>query len=285
MNVLMVGSGKGSWAMRGQQLGAALGARVLSQPTEADLHWADVVVLIKRAGLQFCRDVQRIGKPIVWDALDFWKQPAENRLTEIEAVRRLNAEAAIVKPALTIGATQAMAQAVTASPAAYVPHHSWSGLVPTAPREHVSVVAYEGNPVYLGAWLPVLQKACAARGWMFAVNPPDLSKVDILVALREGPWDGWICREWKSGVKLVNALAAGRPVLTQASAAWREVQPVGSVIAGSGDVSTALDLWADLEARRETARLSQTTAYTLSTVADSYRTILAGVLKGESCAA
>jgi len=117
------------------------------------------------------------------------------------------------------------------------------------------------------------------------VNPPDLSKVDILVALRDGPWDGWICREWKSGVKLVNALAAGRPVLTQASAAWGEVQPVGSVLASPRDLDVALDLWADREARRETARMSQTAAYTLSTVADSYRTMLAGVLKGEPCAA
>ena len=32
MKILICGAGKGSWTMRGQQLGAAIGARVTSAP-------------------------------------------------------------------------------------------------------------------------------------------------------------------------------------------------------------------------------------------------------------
>ena len=46
MNVLMVGAGGGSWQMRGEQLGAAIGARVRLSPTTDDFTWADVVVLV-----------------------------------------------------------------------------------------------------------------------------------------------------------------------------------------------------------------------------------------------
>lgn len=281
MNILMVGAGKGSFVMRGQQLGAALGARVTSAPTDADFDWCDLVVLVKKHATTFAPRAHKAGKPIVWDALDFWSQPAQNSYKQDAATFALQSHIKVIKPALVIGATEAMAQAARAYvPAAYLPHHSWAGLVPTAPRENVSVVAYEGNPAYLGRWHGWLTEACAKRGWSFVVNPADLSTADILVAFRDGPWDGWICRAWKSGVKAVNAVAAGRPIVMQDCAARREISPVGPQVESRDQLDEQLFTIAILDNRLHCFRQSQDEAptFTLDAVAEQYRSILSKVV-------
>ena len=269
MNILMVGAGKGSWEMRGLQLGAALGARVVRDPSDSDLRWADMIVLIKRAILtQRVRAVQS-GKPIVWDALDFWTQPFQNDLSQLSACAVLKSWQRDVT--LTVGATAAMAQ--SAGNGFYLPHHGHAGLHPTDARPECRVVGYDGNPIYLDWWSPVLRDACARRGWSFVINPPDLSAVDILVSLRGGIWDGWMCREWKSGVKIVNAILAGRPILTQDCAAARELQPDGMVIETASDLNLAPDEWADVERRAATVERSQRVAplFALPAIAQAYR--------------
>ncbi len=274
MNLLMVGSGRGSWAIRGEQLGAALGARVTSQPTAADWAWADRVVLVKRAGRQWAPTAQAAQVPIVWDALDCWRQPADHERTEAAVVATLWAEQALIQPGVTIAATQAQAAALRA--AVYLPHHSWPGLEPTPARATIQTVGYQGNAAYLGRWLGIVSTACGARGWRFVVNPPDLMAVDLLVAFRDGPWDGWICRQWKSGVKLVNAIAAGRPILTQDTAAAREIGAPGSIVETEADLARALDGWTDAGRRAAVVDICRTLAprYGLAAVADQYRALL-----------
>jgi hypothetical protein len=274
VNVLIVGNGKGSWTMRGQQLGAAIGARVTTSPTNEDWRWAEVIVLVKKHAAKFAAQAQRVGKPIVWDALDFWSQPAENRSEQDRALALLQAQIRLMKPTLVIGATQAMASACGG---VYLPHHSWAGLAPTPARPEVQVVAYEGNPTYLGAWHNSLLDACAERGWRFVLNPPSLSDADIVVALREGAWDGWICREWKSGVKVVNAMAAGRPIVTQMTAAFRELQPVGSAIESPSGLAVALNRCAHVDVRAQAADQPLARSLTLDQVAARYRLMLESV--------
>jgi len=274
MNVLMVGGGKGgSWEMRGRQLGAAIGARVTSVPTIADWRWADLCVLVKRAAREHAPTAQAHGVPIVWDALDFWAQPAQNDLHQVAAHVLFGGAIAVIKPALTIGATQAMADACGG---VYLPHHSWDGLTPEPARETVSVVAYQGNTAYLGRWTSRLQKACAKRGWSFVVNPSDLRQADIIVALRDGQWDGFICREWKSGVKLTNAIAAGRPVIGQASAAMREMAQPSTIIESEAELDAALDQWTPFAARAAAVDVCHlhAPALRLSLIADQLRAVL-----------
>jgi hypothetical protein len=192
-------------------------------------------VLVKRAIVPFGQMAKQTGKPIAWDALDFWQQPAQNQLNSAQAVTLARTYIDAVRPTLVIGATEAMAQALDG---VYLPHHTWRGLEPMASRPEMGIVAYQGNPLYLGRWFVELQRACAARGWRFVVNPDQLWQADLIVALRDGPWDGWICREWKSGVKLANAIAAGRPVLTQDTAAMRELRRQARVIEDASLIST-----------------------------------------------
>jgi hypothetical protein len=278
MKILMLGSGKGSWMMRGQQLGDVLGARVTSAPTPDDWAWADVVVLVKRAILQFGRQAKRCGKPVVWDALDFWAQPAQNRFDQAAAIAALRQMAEHAAPALIICATQAMADACDG---VYVPHHGRLDLLPTEARTTVQTVGYDGGEVFLDAWAPALRQACSRRGWRFVVNPPRLADVDILVALRGGVWDGWICREWKSGVKAVNAILAGRPLIAQDSAAVREIEPIGSIIDGVDAIDQAFDVWDDVVARQAVADASRTraTEFYLTRVAGLYADQLQALLK------
>lgn len=271
MNVLMVGSGgKGSMTVRGQQLGQAIGARVVSVPSDDDLAWAHIVILVKRNGLDWASRVQQARKAIVWDALDFWEQPEQNALSQPDALALLQRCLQKIRPTLTIGATEAMALACRG---VYLPHHAWPNLRPTSARAQVLTIGYQGKRKYLGRWAKAVQAECDRRGWTFVINPEDLRTCDLLVAFRDGQWDGWMCQEWKSGVKLVNARAAGRPIITQDSAAFRELKVVGSAIADQADLPDAFDYWSHLEARQMAAQ-APFEAYTLSAVAMTYRMLL-----------
>lgn len=284
MNLLIVGGGKGSWDIRGHQLGAALGARVTSHPSDADWTWADLAVLVKRHGAQHAAAAKAVGCEVVWDALDCWRQPADNGAPEAAARAALAEQARVMAPVHIVGATEAQA---TACGGTYLPHHSRPGLEPEDASPELRVVAYEGNPLYLGAWSGRLQAMCASRGWTFVLNPPDLRRADVIVALREGPWDGWACREWKSGVKIVNALASGRPVITQHTAAAREIGAPGSIVETPAELEAALDAWVPFDARAAAADECRALApvYTLAAVATQYRLLLERLSVRTSCTA
>jgi hypothetical protein len=271
MNVLMVGAGLDSWQIRGVELGAALGARVTAHPRESDWRWADVAVLVKRAGLRHCMFAHRYDVPIVWDTVDFWQQPAQNSYTAEPAIRLLQSQIDIIKPALTIGATQAEADACGG---VYLPHHARPNIRQAPIRDVITTVAYDGNPIYLGRWADHVRKACDARGWRFVLKPTDLSTADVIVAFRDGQWDGWMCRQWKSGVKLVNAMAAGRPILSQPWAAFDELQPVGTVVHSPDELDAALEMWTPREVRARALDQPAVPSLSLAVIAERYRQIL-----------
>lgn len=272
MNVLFVGTGNGSWIMRGKQIGAALGARVTSHPNGEDWHWADVAVLVKHAGLGYASQAQHYDVPIIWDVLDCWQQPEQNGLSVEEGKALIAGMAAQIKPAVMIAATQRMADDIGG---VYIPHHCRIGLTPKPVRDRVSTVAYDGQKKYLGRWYRVIEDECRRRGWRFAVNPIDLAQADILVAFRDGKWDGPLCQAWKSGVKFVNAMSAGRPIVTQDCQGVAEVplqQHVQYLVSEWFSLSQAFDYWSDYQERVTVARDSVRHAnrYTVSAIADTY---------------
>lgn len=280
MNVLIVGAdGKGSFEMRGKQLGHALGARVTITPTHREWRWADVVILVKRAAIKHAASAKRAKVPLVWDVVDFWEQPTENQ-TPIEVLRqRVFAIRDAIGVTTLIGATKAMAEDIGG---VYLPHQCREGLAPEPPRLTDSrrlVVAYEGRKKYLDRWYSPLERACADLGYSFVINPPDLRDADVVVALRGGRSDGEVCRRWKSGVKYVNALVAGRPVVTQKTAGFDEVRPEGL------DIEDPANLLGTLRAVAQHHRqaaydkaLERAHEFSLSTVARLYRNILADTL-------
>lgn len=271
--VLIVGGDKGSWQIRGRQLGRAIGATVTSRPTDPAWSRAELVVLVKRAIDEWGTLAKVLGKRIVWDALDFWAQPDENGLLREALIAKARHICDQYRPYGLICATQAMADDLGG---VYLPHHSRPGLVARPIRQTAKIVAYEGTPKYLGSWRKTLETVCAKLGLTFVINPQNLADADTVVALRGEQWDGAVCRRWKSGVKYVNAIAAGRPVITQASAAWDELQPSGCLVERSDELEHALHslLPADVRQRcfAETQRLAP--RYTLVNVAHHYREIL-----------
>lgn len=276
MNILIVGRGKGSWTMRGEQLGAALGARVTSAPTEPDWAWAERIILVKRDAVTWADRARATGVPVIWDALDFWRQPLDNALPEPAARAIFQRMIDRIRPTLTIGATEAQASA--AAGVALV-HHCRLDLVPTPARRELRTIAYDGNAVYLSEWAGALSSLCARQGWRFVINPPRLGDVDLLVALRGGIWDGWMCRSWKSGVKLVNAICAGRPIITQRTAAWCELQPAGTTVDRLDQLAGAVELWRDYQARQAVADEARRRAprFTVEALAATYRELLGWV--------
>jgi hypothetical protein len=271
--VLILGAdSRGSFQMRGIQLGAVIGARVATQPKQSDLAWADVIVLIKRAAFQFGKQAKATGLPLVWDVLDFWDQPDENDMPVhgffCKRVRETQEALGITT---LIGATQQMAEAIGG---VYLPHHHRLRLTPTPIRETARTVGYEGKAKYLGSWRRLLEQSCAVLGMEFIVNPTDLRELDIVVALRGDKHDGDVCRQWKSGVKLVNAIAAGRPVLTQPNAAFSEINPVGVTITDPQCVVAALHQTRELRAEAYRQGLTRVAEFDVSTVAQRYRSIM-----------
>lgn len=224
MKVLIVGAdAKGAFQMRGEQLGHAIGARVTLRPTATDWRWAEIVVLVKRAAMAWGHEARCLSVPVVWDVLDFWAQPAENQQPREYFLGLIARTRKFAGVGTLIGATRAMADDIGG---VYVPHHARLGLTPRPIRDRAQIVAYDGQRKYLGRWQPALEQACQSLGLQFVANPPSVADADVLVSFRDGRWDGWVCRQWKSGVKQVNAVVAGRPMLAQESAAHVEIAPV-----------------------------------------------------------
>lgn len=274
MNILVVGAeGKGSWQMRGIQLGGAVGARATTRPVQSDWDWADLIVLVKRAAVRWRAEARRARVPVVWDVLDFWAQPDDNGLTREEMIAKVMAVQQTAGVTALIGATRAMAVDIGG---VYLPHHCRLGLQPSPTREKAEVVAYEGQRKYLGRWAKALEESCAALGLRFVVNPPDIRSADVLVSFRDGRWDGWACHQWKSGVKHVNAIVAGRPIVSQYSAACRELDARGVVVLRMEDLTDSLRVAALLETRIAAYEYSRTAGcfYQLPAVAREYSDIL-----------
>ncbi len=253
MNILMVGGDtKGAWQMRGVQLGRAMGARVTAKPEAGDWSWADLVILVKRAAIMWAEHALVVKVPVVWDVLDFWAQPQDNQETREEMIERVRHIQRNCGAGLLIGATRSMADDIGG---AYLPHQCRVGLRPEPIRKHAQVVAYDGNRKYLGAWGKALQRSCESLGLTFMVSPSHLSKADVLVAFRDGKWDGWVCRQWKSGVKQVNSIVAGRPMLSQPSAAQSELSPIGATVESIEELTEALRRVTCVDVRSEAHRV------------------------------
>ena len=97
MNVLVTGRGKsGSWRVRGEQLGKAIGADVT--PNALDVAAHDVVVMVKRLRHDIIDRARRADVPLVWDVVDAWPQPEGNLWDRNACMAWLRSQIAMVKP-------------------------------------------------------------------------------------------------------------------------------------------------------------------------------------------
>lgn len=270
MHLLVTGRGSsGSWKIRAEQLGAAIGATVL--PRALDVGAFDAAIVVKRCPEDVLERLHAEQVPIIWDIVDAWPQPAGNDWNITTALQWLSSEVKRIKPRAIVAATRAMREdcARFGLPCLWLPHHGRPGIEANPIREQVQRVGYEGGQ-YLGAWEGWLEAACASRGWTFHVNPPALAELDIVVAFRDSR--GYPATHWKSNVKLANAQASGTPCILQADSGYAETACGAEAWAASrGQLEDALTALQPAAVRRHASGELLASAPLLPSVAATYR--------------
>lgn len=270
--MLVTGRGtSGSWRIRGEQLGTAIGAAVV--PKALDVAGFSLAVVVKRAETELLRRLRRGDVPIVWDIVDAWPQPDGNTWGKSQCMAWLREVIAVIRPVGVVAPTEAMAADLREFdvPVLCVPHHARPGIARNPIRDSVAVVGYEGAERYIDRWRPVIEAQCRARGWRFVVNPERLADVDIVLALRDAC--GYAPRHWKSGVKLANAQGSGTPFIGCREAGYLETAADdGPMWADTpAELGAAFDELTPAAERRRRAALLVAAAPRIEAVASRYR--------------
>jgi hypothetical protein len=243
--LLVTGRGtSGSWAIRGVQLGNAIGATVI--PNALDVAGYPLAVVVKRPGDVLDR-LHAAGVPIIWDIVDSFPQPIGNDWSRAECIAWLHQQLKKIRPVGVVAATKAMAEldfGVGGGGGAPPPPPP-----PTPP--------------------PQIERLCAKRGWLFVVNPARMADVDITLALRDH--SGFAPRYWKSNVKLSNAQGSGTPIICNKEAGYLETASGGEVFIDDDQLPQAFDMLADQSVRKDLSVKLRAGAITLDFVADTYK--------------
>ena len=275
--ILITGTGtSGSWKIRGEQLGAAIGAEIMPRAALADCRRADLAILVKRATPEALAAVKAAGLRVVWDVVDAWPQRPGHAMTEREAKRWLKHTLLQLDPFAVVWPTQRMqADARWSGPQIVLPHHAWPRYTTQPLNEVVRVVGYEGAAHYLGRWRAVLEQECALRGWRLEVNG-SLQHADIGVALRDG--GGYPAQHWKSNCKLANLQALGIPALCSPEHGYLE-SACGSEIwvESAGAIAAAFDQLAPVAERHRLRAATHAARVDLVSISAAYREWLDGL--------
>ncbi len=269
MKLLVAGARlNGSWSIRGQQLGTAIGAKVEILPKSAD--GFDAVIVIKRSPDYLLRVIPS-KKFKVWDVVDAWPQPIGNSWTRDEAMRWLRSEVARIKPNAIVAATQKMAEDCEEFkvPVICIPHHARPDQEVNPIRPTIERVGYEGSEQHLGSWDRILEKHCQSRGWEFVMKPRALADLDIVVGLRDAT--GYPAANWKSNVKLANAQATGTPCILSFERGYIETQSGAECWAENEQgLNASLERLRDQKVRAETSRVLKAATPYLNVIAQQY---------------
>lgn len=278
MNILLTGKGKsGSWKIRGEQLGAAIGQTVIAQASEASIRASDAVVLVKRPFDSIVAECHRLNKPIIWDVVDSWPQPYGNLWDRSMCIHWAQDMVKQINPAAIIAATRKMASDFmdfVKVPVKWIPHHGRPGIAINPIREQIAVVGYEGGENYVSQWGRIIQQQCRDRGWLFscASGPDALASFDIVVALRDPDvHGGYAPRHWKSNVKLANAHASGTPFVGNRESGYLETMCGAEYWADNKyQLSMAFDWLERQDTRQKVHREFIHSAISLESVASEY---------------
>lgn len=278
--ILITGKGtSGSWKIRGEQLGAAIGATVVAQASRAVIDAHDLVVLVKRGPEDLVRRIRESGKPLVWDVVDAWPQPAGSHWARPACLQWLRQRLNELRPAACVAATPVMEADIEAErvPALCVWHHARPGQAINPIREHLATIGYEGSEAHLGGWVQHLQESARRARVRFVLHPDRLADVDIVVALRDQL--GYAARHWKSNVKLANAQGSGTPIIMGMESAYLATAGgAGAIVAAPDGLEDAIEMLRPVAVRRAAAAAMLAAAPSLTACAAAYRDFLTSVL-------
>lgn len=226
MRVLITGKGgSGSWAIRGVQIGTAIGAHVEPMASSLQIAAASVVIGVKRIPDSLLKAIHASGTPLIWDVVDSYPQPECSEWTREQSIAWLHAELDRLKPSAVIWPNAAMADdAGWNGLQEVIYHHHRPGIEVNPIREQIRTIAYEGSPRYLEGWERAIAEECDRLGAAWLVNPDSLAAADVVLALRGPRWNGYPQKAWKSNVKLANAHASGTPFIGMREQGYVETQ-------------------------------------------------------------
>lgn len=224
MNVLFTGAGtSGSWQVRGAQLGAAMGARVVPMASVEECRRADVIVAVKRVPSELLQNIRASGRPWLYDIVDAYPQPACGAWGKEESLAWLRQRVAELAPSGVIWPNRRMQQ--DAGKEGLVLYHHHRPRIKVNPvRERIQTVGYEGAADYIEGWCGAIDAECHRIGARFVLNPLDLADVDVVLALRDKQHAGYPQLHWKSNVKLANAHGSGTPAICLPEDGYQETR-------------------------------------------------------------
>lgn len=219
VRVCFVGvEGAGSFEMRGKQMAAArLNWHTRRTISRADEEQFDVFCFVKVPQPQVMKRLTRIGKKVVFDIVDSWKQPQDDLdCKNRDQARRLflSAWSEFPSDALLFPNSQMRNDFSDVPRQSCVLYHHYrpeADFVPVRPQPRI--LAYEGERRFLGEWELLIQRACSETGWEFHINPSSLSEADVGMSVRGAPYSGFLGTNYKSNVKLANFYGWGLPCL------------------------------------------------------------------------
>lgn len=249
MRILVTGrGGAASWTIRGEQIGAALGATVKPNASRADVVAHDVVLVVKRIPDTLLHVLHTAGVPWVYDMVDAYPQRQGALWNLREATSWVDALLRHLKPHAVIWPNQTMSNdcgfiaSEIGADQAVIYHHHRPHIEQNPIREKIQTIGYEGSLRYIEKLLPWIERECGFRGWRFVQDAPRLADLDLVLALRGGIWDSVMCRRWKSNVKLANAQGSGTPFIGAPEYGYIETEAGGEKWASSrAEIAAAFD--------------------------------------------
>lgn len=279
MRVLITGRGlAGSWAIRGEQIGHAIGARVAPHANTQQCRNADVIVGVKRLSDSNLLAIRESGKPWIWDVVDAYPQPECSTWNRDQSLFWLISELDRLRPDGVIWPNSKMADdAQWVGRQEVIYHHHRPNIRVNPIRERITTLGYEGSPKYLAGWEIAIDAACKAMGASFVVNPASMADIDVVLALRGPRWNGYPQRHWKSGVKLANAHGSGTPFIGMPEDGYQEIRTGCEYwIKTPAELVTSLQWLESQSAREEVSARFLQCALPIERVAEQYKTFLRG---------
>lgn len=272
MKFLFTGRGtSGSWAIRGAQLGQAMGARVVPMASLEDCRWADVIVVVKRVHPELLQRIRQSGRPWLYDIVDAYPQPLCGIWGESESRAWLKEHLAALKPDFIIWPNDRM-KADASGGGAVIYHHHRPQIRRNPVRSEIKRIGYEGAPSYIEGWMPAIKRQCERIGAEFVLNPQHLADVDVVLALRDKNHAGYPQRMWKSNVKLANAHGSGTPFIGLPEPGYQETATGCEYWATNCDeLGTALDWLESQSAREQVSERFLAAAISIDKVAEQYK--------------
>jgi hypothetical protein len=238
MKVLFTGIDRlGSWEMRAEQMAATRPDwKALPHAIRQDAEGMDVVVIVKSIRPESLAELKMWGGPLVYDALDFWRQRRKRFWRRSRKYRQKDVADARamalpyferVDPDLILCPTRAMAEDI--APLGWktqlLYHHHDPRMVDNVPPAGKRRrVVYHGRSKHLGWWLTAVRLSCFIHGADFVVsNGPQPAPAHVLFTARVA--QPWVSRRWKSNIKAAVALRLGLPFVAWPEAGYVETHP------------------------------------------------------------